>query len=171
MPSPKKILLMRHAKSSQNQSGLRDFNRPLNHRGKRDASRMGRYLKELQLIPDQIFSSPAVRAKSTSLLLSGELGLDTDTIRWEEDFYFADAGAYLAAIQQAGDHTEVVMTVGHNPMTEQAITSLSHAPFKKQIPAATIVCFETEVGSWAEVKSGSCRLLWMITPEELKKEF
>ncbi|MEX0646389.1 MAG: histidine phosphatase family protein [Balneolaceae bacterium] len=168
--SSKKILLMRHAKSTQN-SGLRDFDRPLNSRGKQDASRMGRYLKELQLIPDQIFSSPAVRTKSTSQIVTVELELKADIIRWEEDFYFADTAAYLTAIQHAGGQAEVVMTVGHNPMTEQAVTTLSHAPFQKHMPTAAVVCLETEVDSWAEVTAGSCKLLWMITPKELNSEF
>ena len=59
------LLILRHAKSSWDHPGLRDHDRPLNPRGRRDAPRMGRFLVERDLVPERIVSSTAVRARTT----------------------------------------------------------------------------------------------------------
>lgn len=158
---------MRHAKSSWKNPGLRDFDRPLNKRGKRDAPRMGRYLKELQLIPDQIFSSPAQRAKSTILSVIDELDVPVSRIVWDENLYFNGRQAYIDVIRNAHESSETLMTVGHNPMTEDAISILSGDTAEKRIKTATIACFEFEVNSWKEVQFSPDSLKWIIWPKDL----
>ena len=64
----KVLLLMRHAKSSWGDPTIKDHDRPLNNRGKKDAPRMGKLLKENNLIPDIILSSTAKRAEMTQSL-------------------------------------------------------------------------------------------------------
>lgn len=167
MAKTKKVLLMRHAKSSWENPGLRDFDRPLNKRGKKDAPRMGQYLKELQLIPDQIFSSPAQRAKSTILKVIEELDLPVSKIVWDENLYFNGSQAYIDAIRNANDSSEIVMTVGHNPMTEDAISALSGNTAEKRIKTATIACFEFEVDSWKHVQVSPDSLKWIVWPKDL----
>lgn len=157
---------MRHAKSSWKNPGLRDFDRPLNKRGKKDAPRMGQYLKELQLIPDQIFSSPAERAKSTILKVIHELNLPVSRITWDENLYFNGAQSYLDVIRSADDSSEVVMTVGHNPMTEDAISTLSGYTSQKAIKTATIACFEFTVDSWQNIQPGPDALKWIVGPKD-----
>jgi len=66
----KTLLLLRHAKSSWEDTKLDDHNRPLNERGKKDAPVMGDYLKNKNLTPDLIISSTAKRAKDTSKLVA-----------------------------------------------------------------------------------------------------
>ncbi|HVG21430.1 MAG TPA: histidine phosphatase family protein, partial [Blastocatellia bacterium] len=61
----KTLLLLRHAKSDWDDPKLRDFDRPLAARGKRDAPRIGKALKERGPSPDLIVSSPAARARET----------------------------------------------------------------------------------------------------------
>lgn len=159
---------MRHAKSSWNTPGLKDFDRPLNYRGEKDAPRMGRYLKELQLVPDQIFSSPAARAKSTILKVTEALDLPNGTITWNEDLYFNGAEAYLNVIRQADDQSEIVMTVGHNPMTEDVISNLLGNKLNKAIKTAAIACFEFEADSWKNIQFDSGTLKWIVGPKDLK---
>lgn len=159
---------MRHAKSSWNNPGLRDFDRPLNKRGKKDAPRMGTYLKELQLIPNQIFSSPAERAKSTILKVIRELDLPASQITWDENLYFNGSQSYLDVIRHADDSSDVVMTVGHNPMTEDAISVLSGHTSKKAIKTATIACFEFPMDSWKSIQPGPYALKWIVGPKDLK---
>ena len=66
----KTLLILRHAKSSWKEQDLPDHDRPLNKRGKNDAPRMGKLLKDEDLIPDLIMSSTAVRAKKTAELVA-----------------------------------------------------------------------------------------------------
>jgi phosphohistidine phosphatase len=61
----KKLIIVRHAKSSWDNPDLDDFDRPLNKRGLKDAPRMGKRLKEKHITPDILLSSPAERALAT----------------------------------------------------------------------------------------------------------
>ena len=164
----KKVLLMRHAKSSCSNPKLNDFDRPLNKRGERDAPRMGRYLKELTLTPDQIFSSPAERAKATALNVIKELELPESSIKWDKSLYFQGAGAYIEAVKKADDASDIVMTVGHNPMTEDVVYALSDNTSNKAIKTATIACFEFETNSWRDIQVSAKALKWIVGPKDLK---
>lgn len=163
----KKILIMRHAKSSWSDEKLKDFDRPLNARGEKDAPKMGRYLKELGIKPDQIFSSPAERTKQTALAVAKELGLNSDNIHWEEDLYFGNPMAYLNAIRSAEQDSTVVMTVGHNPMSAEIMSALSFQSFTHQVPTAALACFEADVENWKDIKQSGCKLLWVVSPKDI----
>ena len=69
----KKLYLVRHAKSSWENNKLKDIDRPLNKRGKRDAPFMGRLMKENNIKPDLLISSPAERALRTAKIFSKEM--------------------------------------------------------------------------------------------------
>ena len=163
----KKILIMRHAKSSWSDEKLKDFDRPLNARGKKDAPKMGRYLKELGIAPDQIFSSPAERAKLTTLAVAKELGVNSVAIRWDEELYFGNPMAYLNAIRSADQDSNAVMTVGHNPMSAEIMSALSLQSFTHHVPTAALACFETDVEKWKDVKQSGCKLLWIVSPKDI----
>jgi phosphohistidine phosphatase len=72
----KKLLLLRHAKSSWDESNLSDYERPLNNRGKQNASTMGNFLKKENLVPDLIISSTAKRADKTANIIAKKSGYD-----------------------------------------------------------------------------------------------
>jgi len=69
----KTLYLIRHAKSSWDDMNLKDFDRPLNDRGKNDAQEMGKRLKERGIFPDVILSSPDIRALETSKMIARAL--------------------------------------------------------------------------------------------------
>lgn len=161
---------MRHAKSSWDHDSLRDFDRPLNKRGKRDAPRMGRYLSELNLVPDQIVSSPANRAQSTIKLVSGEMGFEAESIVWNEDLYFRGGRAYLDVIRSMDIKSQIVMTVGHYPMVEEIVSILTGDLSVKHFATATIACLETKVKNWNDIEEGGCDLLWIVKPKELSAD-
>ncbi len=158
---------MRHAKSSWEDSSLSDFDRPLNPRGLRDAPRMGAWLRESGIIPELVISSPAARAKATARHVTDEIGYDHSLIKWEQNLYFNGTRAYIDAVIDADDSAHIVMTVGHNPMTESAMATLSDKPFSYAVPTAAIACFEFEADSWKDLKTGSCKLLWFMKPKDL----
>ena len=71
----KQLLLVRHAKSDWDNPKLSDFDRPLNSRGEKNAPEMAKRLLKKGLIPQQIVSSPAVRAITTARYFKKSLGL------------------------------------------------------------------------------------------------
>ena len=57
----RRLIVMRHAKSSWKNESLRDHERPLNKRGRRDAPRIGEELASLGWVPQRVISSDATR--------------------------------------------------------------------------------------------------------------
>ena len=70
----KLLTIVRHAKSSWKDTSLRDRDRPLNKRGKRDAPEMGRRIAAAGIRPSLIVSSPATRAWTTAKVIANEIG-------------------------------------------------------------------------------------------------
>ena len=62
----KKLILIRHSKSSWKDLSLTDFNRPLNRRGKSDGPLMADYLKSKIDKIDYLHSSSSIRTFETS---------------------------------------------------------------------------------------------------------
>jgi len=162
-----KLLLMRHAKSSWQHSGTRDFDRPLAERGLKDASKIGSFLKKSGNIPDQIISSPALRALQTTQLFSEAAGVQSNNITWNENLYYSSADEYLAAIRQSGSAVKLLMIVGHNPMMEEVLGHLtvsgSNAPFI--FPTAAVACLDINSDKWQDCKIGFNTLRWFLIPK------
>lgn len=167
----KQILLLRHAKSSWDDSSLKDFDRPLAKRGRDDAPRMGRFLKKIGYLPAHIVSSPAQRAKETIGLFLGAAGMDEEIVVWNEDLYYGSYRDYLQAVAEAPDDAERILLVGHNPKMEDAAGELCGGENGASIrmPTAALVCFEHPANRWEQVRPGTAQLKWMMIPKVLKK--
>lgn len=164
----KYILLLRHAKSSHENSSLKDFDRPLAPRGKKDAPRTGQFLRAINCLPGVIFSSTAKRAAQTTKLFIETAELDENIVQWNEGLYYGSSGDYLHAIQKAGDKTDTVMLVGHNPKLEDIARRLC-GNGSVRMPTAAIVCLEQPAKEWSQIREGLASLKWMMIPEVLNK--
>ena len=167
----KTILLLRHAKSSHDDSSLKDFDRPLAKRGRRDSPRMGDFLKEVKGLPGLIISSPAKRAKQTIELFAEEAGIDPSLLTWNEDLYYGGARDYLTTIQKSPEGVDDIMLVGHNPLMEETVSLLCNEQgvYTVRMPTAALVCLEHPATDWNQVKPGTARFKWMMIPKLLKK--
>ncbi|MCB9354861.1 MAG: histidine phosphatase family protein [Lewinellaceae bacterium] len=93
------LFLIRHAKSSWDNPGLRDINRPLNDRGMHDAPRMAQLLAGIGPPPDLIVSSPAKRAFTTAMFFARVFGIDEDWYRTKTGDLRSSSARYPAACQ------------------------------------------------------------------------
>ena len=144
----KTLLIMRHAKSSWDQARLTDHERPLNTRGQRAAPRMGILLRDEQLVPDQIISSTACRARQTVEALISTSGY-CGPIQWEDDLYLAAPGIYRTFLQQLGTDAQRVMVVGHNPGVEDLILELTGR--HESMPTAALAHVTLPIDNWEEL--------------------
>ena len=78
-----KLFLVRHAKSSWDETQLDDCDRPLSKRGKRNAPKMAIHLKDGNYTINEFVSSPALRARQTAELMLEEMSIDKKSIRFE----------------------------------------------------------------------------------------
>lgn len=121
----KTLIVVRHAKSSWSESGISDFDRPLNERGKRDAPEMAdRLQKELKKI-DLFISSPAKRAKKTAQLFAEKFRYDEGKIVFFPELYLAGPRDFVAAITQTSPEVNSVIIFSHNPGITEFVNTLT----------------------------------------------
>lgn len=160
----KTILIMRHAKSDWDSEARTDHERPLNKRGRRDAPRMGAWLKEQDLVPELIISSTAVRARQTAEGVIDGSGYEGD---WEQtrDFYHAEPEAYLTRLAQLPDDLTRVMVVGHNPGIEELIELLTDE--SPMVTTANIGQVALSIETWTEITAVQGKLVNFWQPRLL----
>jgi phosphohistidine phosphatase len=162
----KSLLVLRHAKSSWENSELSDFERPLNKRGFEAIQLIGQEFYRLNLEPNLILSSPAKRAKQTAILVKESGGINCE-IRYEETIYEASVMRLLHLVSEIDDKFNSVLLVGHNPGLEELIRVLTG---KIQVmPTATLAKLDLDIESWSEVAAECGSLDLAITPKELAK--
>ncbi len=141
----KKLILMRHAKSSWDHPTLSDHQRPLNKRGRRDAPRMGAFLKGQGVEIDAILCSTAQRTRETLALFLEEFSFEREP-QFLEQLYDADLRDYLDILSKLSDDLESAMLIGHNPTMSGALEFFtdSYEPF----PTTAIAYIEFDIESW-----------------------
>jgi phosphohistidine phosphatase len=162
----KTLLLFRHAKSSWDKAELADHDRPLNHRGQRDAPKMGKLMRENGLLPDLILCSSAVRARQTLELASEALAYHGE-IEFRNDLYAFEPGAYLRAIHDIPPENKLVMIVGHNPSIEELISGLTGESLS--IPTCALAEIDLALENWKQISFGmraKLKNLWL--PKDIK---
>jgi phosphohistidine phosphatase len=161
----KSLLLLRHAKSSWKDEDVPDHDRPLKKRGQRDAPRMGKLLRQLDLVPELIVSSTALRARATALAAAEEARYAGD-IRFEPRIYEASASQLLAVVRALPDGVKRAMIVGHNPGLEELVTVLSGA--HELLSTGALAHLEVPVEQWMLVTpKPNAKLAGIWRPKEL----
>ena len=166
--SSKLLLILRHAKSSWEFEELSDHDRPLNNRGRRDAPLMGRKLLKEQLVPQIIISSSAVRAHSTAKKVAKACGYE-DEILIDPALYGSGYSDYLNVLTNQEDEHDIIMLVGHNPISEQLVEVLTGEIVT--MPTCSIACIRLPIRSWRQIvvkTKGELLNLWR--PKELEPD-
>ncbi len=165
------LLVLRHAKSAWDTDAETDFDRPLAKRGKKDAPRMGKWLREHELIPDHVVCSPAERTRQTAVAVCKPLGVDKKSICWEAQIYMGTTEALLEVLGDCPPAAGMVMIVGHNPGLEDLVEYLCgvvEVPADgKLLPTATLAYLEMP-DAWDSLAAGSARLLSITRPRSLE---
>jgi len=145
----KTLFLIRHAKSSWDDTSLPDKDRPLNDRGKRDAAKMGERLARFDVKPDLIVSSPARRALTTAEIIAKKVDYKLSNIVMDDRLYAVDADDLLDVIRKLGDKSKRVMLFGHNP----ELTELAHRLSSKitHMPTCAVAEFTFDAKSWSYI--------------------
>ncbi|HUQ88812.1 MAG TPA: histidine phosphatase family protein [Vicinamibacterales bacterium] len=148
----KRLLILRHAKSSWADSSQADWQRPLNARGVRDAPRVGEWLRERAIVPDVIITSDAIRARTTAEAVATAAGYTRDIIT-EPSIYNARPEDLLEVVTRVGDDARIALLVGHNPGLEDLIHQLTGQPHG--MGTAAIVALDLAIDRWSDLDSGT----------------
>ena len=162
----KTLLVLRHAKSSWKDSGLADFERPLNDRGKRASDLIGRFLRKNRPYPDLVLCSTAIRARETVRLVLEAARLVVE-VRYDQRLYLTGADKLTEIVSQIEEDRANVLLVGHNPGMEELLPRLTGVAVN--LPTAALAKIELDVRQWSaisEKKHG--RLDWVVKPKDLE---
>jgi phosphohistidine phosphatase len=161
----KTLLLLRHAKSSWKDNAMKDFDRPLNHRGLKAAPTIGRLMRKRKLQPDLVLSSPAERARQTTQLVLDSAGFKSE-LRYDERIYEASSVRLFEVVSQIEDEANVALLVGHNPGMEELLEALTGEAHS--LSTAALACIKLDLERWSKLRAGENELAWLVKPKELK---
>ncbi len=173
----KTLTLLRHAKSGYDDPLLRDFDRPLNDRGRRAAETIGRWLRRAQdagTMPDfdHVAASPAVRCRQT--IEGVEAGMKARLAPiYEKRIYLSSSATLTELVAGFADHHENALLVGHNPGLEDLLLELVpsgealRAEAELKYPTATIARLDLAIDRWAQIDGGRATLAQFVRPRDL----
>ena len=159
----KKLILLRHAKSSWKDASLDDFDRPLNRRGKKDAPIMADKLDKRKIKIDLIISSPAKRTNETAKIFANILGYESEII-FNDKLYEASYKEILNVINLIDDKYQNVLLVCHNPGITNLVNYISDY-FIENISTSGIVGLSTN-SSWKNINENGCSFLFYDYPKK-----
>ena len=166
----RELLLLRHGKSDWSHP-VDDLHRPLKKRGREAAAQIGRWMRQQGIVPEQIISSPAVRALETTRIVAGKLGLPEEMIAVEPEIYEAHWRELLTIVRGLPKKRKRVMLVGHNTSMEELLLYLASGALRpgingKLFPTAALARFVFQ-GSWSSLQPQQVFKCELIRPREL----
>ncbi len=164
----KKLIFVRHAKSSWKDSSLGDLDRPLKSRGEKDIALQADVLGEIQMKPEVIISSHALRAVQTAKGFAAHLDLSTELLEQKERLYHAFYYDVLDIIKDFDDAFDVVMIIGHNPTATNFANKFSK-DYIANVPTCGMVVLEAKVDTWSEFSRYSTDLVHYSYPKMLRE--
>lgn len=169
MRLPKRLAILRHAKSDWNLPGLADFDRPLNARGRAAADLIRRAIAARGLAFDFVLSSPSKRTCETL----DRLGL-AESAKWDDRLYLASCERLLGNIRALPDAVHSALIVGHNPGLHDLVLELSALDsegFRTRVagkyPTAALALIDLDIESWSQAEAGCGRIAELLLPRDL----
>lgn len=162
----KEIYVLRHAKSSWDNSNLSDFERPLADRGISDAKKMSKFLKDMDLNIDKVLCSNALRAKETFDLTADGFNFEIDKATYTDKLYFGDTTNIIKDLKELDESLKNILIVGHNPTLHYLVELLTNKPIDRFTTCNLAII--SHDGEWISLSSQQCRLRSLIKPKELR---
>lgn len=145
----KQLTILRHAEAASNSSAITDFERPLTAKGRSDAFVIGKMLQKLEMNPDCIITSPALRAATTAQIVMSAMELPEGALIMMKRLYNSSVKNLTALVQCTSDSIEHLMLFGHDPAFSELKLTLCRSDTSKLHPCEGINV-EFDINSWAD---------------------
>ncbi len=166
----KTVYLLRHAKSSWDDSSLSDKQRPLGKRGLQDAPEMGARFGARGEQLEQVLSSPALRAHTTARLFCVACGFPADDIVVEPNLYFSGSGSIEDLILAQDDRIRTLMLVLHNPDITYFANSIDYDVRLDNVPTCGLVRLDSDIAQWRDWSRDNTVFEYFDYPKNLSGE-
>lgn len=157
----RRLILMRHAKSSWAEEDMSDHDRPLNKRGRRAAVEIASELRARDWLPELVVSSTARRTQETWERMRPTLG-DAIPLRSSADLYLAALGDIQGDSEAWPHAVRTILCLGHNPGWENAVGLLSGRP--QHMTTANAALLVGEGSTWTEALARTWELVDFLKP-------
>lgn len=167
--------LVRHAKSSRDDAGLDDFDRPLAPRGRKSAPTMARWMVENDVTPGLVLASTAKRCRETWALMRPAFK-PTPEVEFEDGLYLASAEELLDRVRRLPEKRHEVMLVGHNPgLHDLALRLVSghgieHGRLAEKFPTGALCTIDFGRASWRHTAAKSGQLIRFVRPVDIHED-
>ena len=172
----KTLTLLRHAKSGWDDPAMRDFDRPLNPRGRRAARAVGGEMRAQGLGFDRVVASPARRVVETLEDVSAGYGAPLSPA-YDDRIYLAATATLLQIVRETDDSVAALLLAGHNPGMETLALLLARPgadSFRGEIelkyPTGSVAEISLPAGLWSDVCEASGAISRFIRPRDLDPE-
>ena len=142
-------MIVRHAKSSWDNTDVGDFHRPLNDRGKRDAPAMAQRLVRTGVTIDRFVSSPARRALQTAQSFIHAFGGKDKEIRIIDELYHATPEIFREVVAALDEGDDSVALFSHNPGITGFVNSLTEMRVDN-MPTCSVFAVKSDAAVWSE---------------------
>lgn len=146
----KTLYLVRHAKSSWEQQGIADEERPIIKKGIKKTKRVIAFLKERNVVVGLMISSQAVRALETARRMARGLKYPEKQIRIERKIYDGYFDRILDLIYKTPDEFDSLMIIGHNPTITHLANLFLH-PGIDSMTTSAVVCISFNTDHWEKI--------------------
>ena len=163
----KKLIVVRHAKSSWAIPGQKDFDRPLNERGKKDAPEMAQRLLDADIKINAFVSSPAKRARKTARAFIEAYGRDKEEIILHEKLYNAPASVFYETVKELDETYKAVALFAHNPGITYFVNSLCKNMQIDNMPTCGVFAVQADVKTWEGFEGAEKEFLFFKFPKEI----
>jgi len=147
----RRLIVMRHAKSSWSDPSATDHQRPLNKRGRGDAPKVAARLVQMQWQPEWVLSSDARRTRETMAGMQSSLTADLP-VHFSRALYHSGIDAVRQEVGLVPDEVQTLMLLGHNPGWEEVIHVLCGEDVV--LKTANAALLEGDGESWPEALRG-----------------
>ena len=160
----KRLIILRHAKSSWDYPELSDYERPLNSRGNKDAEMMSLKLsKRLDYIDSAILSS-SKRTELTYEYFKNKINFKSEF--FTDELYHASSKKIISIIKDTNSDINSLMVLGHNPGLTETVNFLTNH-FLYNLPTTGIIIIKFNINSWNKI-SEKGDLEWIKFPKDYK---
>ena len=146
----KRLVLIRHGKSLYDDYVANDMERHLAARGYHDVEQTALWLKQNNIFPDAMVSSPAIRAYSTCLIVANHFSFQAEKVLIKDAIYDASDNALLYVINELPAIADTVFLFGHNPAFTSIVSKLTNEEFR-HLPTSAAVIIEFNQVQWNEI--------------------
>jgi phosphohistidine phosphatase len=170
MSPTKRLFVLRHAKSSWDNPGLDDHERPLAPRGRRAVEVIASHMSARGIEPQLVLCSSSRRTRETlaGVRVGGEHLIDPA-------LYSASTDELLDRLRALPESVSSAMLVGHNPGVQMLVLRLSNHggaglddpsrdAVKRKFPTGALATLAFDC-QWSELALGRARLEEFVTPK------